>query len=307
VTAAAGGDAPPSRAAPRVRPSRCALAASRRGDPLAASAAPASGYILVEVPGPWARHAVRPPALERRVITALEEVAATHSSRLLAVRRVTRAPAGRTRRLGIVDSRPGHERIAWHDVAADEDLPALAATGPQGGTDEPAFLVCTHGSHDPCCGTRGWPVARALAAARPEQTWQCSHIGGDRFAANVLVLPEGLYYGRLTPETAPLLVAAHEAGDVLPGHYRGRSAHGAPAQAAEHFARERLGIRPIDAVAPLAMTDLGHETWEVRLTADRRELSLVVRASYAEQPALLTCASSDPARARRWELVRLDD
>ena len=63
--------------------------------------------------------------------------------------------------------------------------------------------VCTHGRHDACCAERGRPVAAALAAAHPEQTWEVSHIGGDRFAANVLVLPDGLYYGRVSAADAP--------------------------------------------------------------------------------------------------------
>ena len=34
--------------------------------------------------------------------------------------------------------------------------------------------------------------------------WQSSHIGGDRFAGNVVFLPEGLYYGRVEPAEADL-------------------------------------------------------------------------------------------------------
>ena len=45
-------------------------------------------------------------------------------------------------------------------------------------------------------------MAAALAAAHPEETWEVSHIGGDRFAGNLLVLPHGLYYGRLDPAAA---------------------------------------------------------------------------------------------------------
>ena len=48
---------------------------------------------------------------------------------------------------------------------------------------EPMLLVCTHGVHDTCCAVRGRPVAAALARRWPEATWECSHVGGDRFAA----------------------------------------------------------------------------------------------------------------------------
>ena len=64
------------------------------------------------------------------------------------------------------------------------------------------MLVCTHGVHDTCCAIRGRPVAAALAAEWPGQVWECSHVGGDRFAPNVVVLPDGFYYGNLDPESA---------------------------------------------------------------------------------------------------------
>ena len=52
--------------------------------------------------------------------------------------------------------------------------------------------------------------------------WECSHLGGDRFAANVLVLPAGLLYGRVLPFAAPEFVAAAEAGEVVGALLRGR-------------------------------------------------------------------------------------
>src|SRR4029077_12254138 len=63
---------------------------------------------------------------------------------------------------------------------------------------EPLVLVCTHGRHDACCAERGRPRAAAMSALRRDAVWECSHLGGDRFAGNVLVLPEGLGYGQVT-------------------------------------------------------------------------------------------------------------
>ena len=56
----------------------------------------------------------------------------------------------------------------------------------------PLVLVCTNGRHDPCCATFGRPLARVLReGAQRDDVWECSHIGGDRFAANIVILPEG--------------------------------------------------------------------------------------------------------------------
>ncbi len=91
--------------------------------------------------------------------------------------------------------------------------------------DEPVFLACTHGRHDTCCAERGRPVAAALSQTHPEVSWEVSHIGGDRFAGNVLVLPDGLYYGRVSPDTAPALVESHLSGHLTLDLLRGRSGY----------------------------------------------------------------------------------
>ena len=61
----------------------------------------------------------------------------------------------------------------------------------------PALLVCTHAERDPCCGTDGRALVDALAAAGVPDVWECSHLGGHRFAATALVLPTGYLYGHL--------------------------------------------------------------------------------------------------------------
>ena len=41
--------------------------------------------------------------------------------------------------------------------------------------------------------------------------WQSSHVGGDRFAGNLVVLDDGVYYGRVEPSDAwPVVEAALE-------------------------------------------------------------------------------------------------
>ena len=90
--------------------------------------------------------------------------------------------------------------------------------------DGPLFGVCTHGRHDACCAERGRPVAAALTASHPAETWEISHMGGDRFAANMVVLPEGLYYGRMDPGTASpgRLPCTRTGGSTWPGCAGGR-------------------------------------------------------------------------------------
>jgi len=74
------------------------------------------------------------------------------------------------------------------------------------------YLVCTNGARDPCCAIRGAAVADALAVARPGAAYESSHLGGHRFAANLLVLPDGLCFGRLDVRSALAVLEELETG-----------------------------------------------------------------------------------------------
>src|ERR687896_611014 len=87
----------------------------------------------------------------------------------------------------------------------------------------PLYLVCTHGSKDACCAVRGRPLAAALASIRPAETWECSHIGGDRFAPNLVCLPHSLFYGQVGPSDVAEVVSAYERGELSLPFLRGRS------------------------------------------------------------------------------------
>jgi hypothetical protein len=121
------------------------------------------------------------------------------------------------------------------------DLPLDGTAGEP--DDQPLLLVCAHSRHDTCCALRGRPVAAALAALRPGRVWETSHVGGERFAANVLVLPAGLLYGRVLPFAADEFVAAAESDEVIGALLRGRIGLAPPAQAALAFAYEQLALR----------------------------------------------------------------
>lgn len=114
--------------------------------------------------------------------------------------------------------------------------------------DAPLWLVCTHGRRDVCCAEQGRPVAAALAAAWPEETWETTHLGGHRFAATLLALPSAITLGRLGPETALAACTELRAGRVPLAVTRGRAGASALAQAAEHHVRARDGLTGLDEV-----------------------------------------------------------
>ncbi|HEY6748536.1 MAG TPA: sucrase ferredoxin [Mycobacteriales bacterium] len=287
-------------------PGRCAPSAERRGDALLGSAAPTPRWLLIEQPGGWGPEALLESTLDRSVGAELmrrwEDGAGI---RVLLIRRPGRQVAPARKAWAVVDSRAGRERVgwgSWTDPAELLDLPVGAAAGEPGG---PLYLVCAHGRHDACCAIRGRPVALALEAVRPGAVWECSHVGGDRFAANVIALPHGFYYAHVTPQGVAAVAAAYERGEVRTDLLRGRSAFAPPAQAAQHHARLALGELGVDALRPLGMAALAEGTWRVRFAVPGGALLVTVREGRGE-PVRLTCSSVRAERGRTWELVALE-
>jgi (2Fe-2S) ferredoxin len=154
-------------------------------------------------------------------------------------------------------------------------------TGTPAGADEPLLLVCTNGRKDVCCAVRGRPVALGLAARFPEQTWECTHTGGDRFAANVLLLPDGAIYGGLDTDSALEAVQAHRDGrpGAVQQHLRGLIGHPRPVQAALVGALLELGlawgqVRPGPVVGTTArLSEEEVQAREQELAADGTEVA----------------------------------
>lgn len=270
------------------------------------TAAPAAGFLLLEQPGGWGRQALTSSHLDPDIGRAVSARAIGLGLRVLLIRRPGRHPAPARRRWAVVSSRSGREMTWWGAFGGDEELLSLPLDGSAGTPSQDSFfLVCTHGRHDTCCAIEGRPVAAALHRVRPGAVWECSHVGGDRFAANVVALPHGLYYGRVSPEDAKELVAAHDRGEVLPHLLRGPSMTPPAAQAAIAHARVVLGERRLDALTPAGTIHLGGGRWQVRLRRTPRNLIATVQASAAPEAGLLTCHATNPAHPPRFEVIDL--
>lgn len=119
-------------------------------------------------------------------------------------------------------------------MAFDPESPALAPYR-RDIRDVRDLLVCTHGTVDVCCGTYGYPIYRLLRhiASTSEQdtrVWRCTHFGGHRFAATLLDLPQGRYWGQLTANDLAPLVRRNGSFADLSHCYRGWSALPHPSQ-----------------------------------------------------------------------------
>jgi len=298
---------------------RCAPAAEARGDQREASATPVERWLLIEEPGPWGFNALLESRIDLDVAAEVSSRAADAGTRVMLIRRPGRAGGTRSggrrpgvaggaasRRWAVVDSRLGREASWWGRWSRDEDLLDIVLDGSSGRPSATAtYLVCAHGRHDACCAMRGRPVAAALAATRPTQVWECSHTGGDRFAANLVALPHGFAYGHVTAAVAPGLAEAYERGVVDVSWLRGRSSLPAPVQAAQHHARLALGDLGVDAFAPIAVTKVDAVTWETRLEHRSGPVTVLVRSRITAPAPHLTCAAIAPGSARVFDLISL--
>ena len=292
----------------------CAQASRDRAEPLAATASRVDRWLVVQHRGAWGPESVPTGRMSRAVASALARAAHAARARLILVRRPHGVAEGPGRWVFAVDSRPGRERVLSRHVADDAELVGLlppfdddAPTPGWTAVDGPLYLVCTHGRHDRCCALRGRPVARALAQQEPERTWECTHVGGDRFAANLVVLPDGLYLGRVEADEVVAVVAALSSGTLPAGRVRGRSSLSLPAQAAQSFARDSSGRWGRADLAPVEQSTVGADTWRILLAgAGGPDLEVVVRYDReGDGEHTLTCGALDAKRAPLFRQVTL--
>jgi hypothetical protein len=292
-----------------------------------ATAPPARRLLLVEVPGPWGRTALTDSRLDRYASGRLADRAQHAGVRVQIIRRPGRHPVpdpAAPKAWALVDTTPGRVGVTWGEWRRENDLLDVDLTVPlpsAAGT-APLALVCTHGRHDVCCALRGRPVAAALAELPGWDVWECSHLGGDRFAANVLLLPHGELFGGLDAGTAVGAVQAVTQGRLVLEHYRGRLGRAAIDQAAVHLAMVELGetrrgavrvvdrVRSHDAVHEAAAAALGVDTdgegWTVDVQHGQGGLARLTIVTTWSQPAQLTCSAGGPARARLFHLLSLE-
>lgn len=102
-------------------------------------------------------------------------------------------------------------------------------------------LVCSHGTHDKCCGTLGVPVYNLLKEKSNIDVWRTSHVGGHRFAANMIMLPEGIYYGRVNSSNLEEVIEHHDKNEIYLDCYRGRSCYRQSTQVSDYFLRTKTG------------------------------------------------------------------
>lgn len=277
----------------------CSEISRENDEPLGATASRVDHWLLVEYRGLWSHDALTGSGMSTEVKARLRSlVAERRPAKIILIRRPDRRHHDGVQ-VYAAESRVGEERISRLELGSHEDLLDLDPFAEGTPVAHPLFLVCTHGKHDRCCARYGRPLWEALSEQLDESwAWQASHIGGDRFAGNLVALPYGIYYGRVDRDDVPELLDEHLAGRLPLAHYRGRSCWPFAVQAAERRVRAEEGLTGIEDVR-LAESRRENNRWHVVLqTSDgRRELEVIQELGDLTQ---LTCDAEVPRRPLRF-------
>lgn len=284
----------------------CSDQSLARKDPMYGTASAGTRWMMLELSGGWGPSAflqspaVIDPALGRSICRRVEAA----GMRITAIRRPGRRPAAPRWRWFLANAAEGSEALLGGEVDGPTDFLDLALDGSDGGRrDGPVIAVCAHGKHDQCCAVRGRSAAKAIAEQYPEFTWECSHLGGDRFAATMLILPEGLCYGRVDSTDSAELVRLYLDGRLQNEFLRGRTSLPHAVQAAQYFVRKATGEDHIAALSPL---EVRHDDHTIRVVlAGPQHRTEVVLGEQMSGPLLSMCRASAPGRVRTFTLVSM--
>ncbi len=264
----------------------CSEISLTAGEPLAGTATQGADWLLVEVRGAWGRDAIN----DSGFAPSIRDQLTAYPGKVVLIRRPDRRTGGVVIRAEV---REGGGTVTRNDLVSSEeldtaDLPAGAAIV------GPVFLVCTHGRRDACCARLGAPLYEALGRhVSPEQLWQASHLGGHRFAPNVVVLPHGIQLGRIPLDRVGEVVDAVSEGRIPLDLYRGRTLFSPRVQAAEIAARVATGCDEVDGLALVA--DGGDS---VTFTGSFGDVA--VRVEQREGPAAPASCGAEPEPTISW-------
>lgn len=288
------------------RPGLCSTWCRELEEPIAGTAVVASGWLVVEQPGPWGAKAPTQSHLDPVLGGRIDHDAKKADVRFGLIRTpgrhadvgTDRPPAG-SRQVFAACTVPGRTmllggRISSPDELLNVDLEALArgdadaiiaALPSLKPVDGPIILVCTNGKRDECCAILGRPIAQALCEAVPGRVWESNHLGGHRFAPTATILPEGSSHGQLTVESALEMYAAAVRGETVVDTLRGRGCWSKRGQTAEIAVRRAIGEARLDV---LTVVDEDPESVLVQ-HRDGRAWTVAVSTEPADPPRPESC------------------
>ena len=215
--------------------------------PIMATAPVNRYWVFLEYGGAWGNDVLPDSDLPEEIKTGIREMMrARPGGTLLFIKKERRLSSGGLR-LFVAVPELGNPRLYARDLDSYEAVAGLDLDGALSDSpdwqpflsEEPLVLVCTNGKRDRCCARFGLPVYQNLASGAEDwDVWQCSHLGGHKFAPTALLFPTGMCLGRLDPATCVDTVGDFLRGNLHAAHFRGLPVLARPGQAVLHFLLE---------------------------------------------------------------------
>jgi hypothetical protein len=288
----------------------CSIHSLNNREPLIGSASRTDYWILLEYPHPMSQKALRDNLLPDEIKTYLARLQTSlANSRVLLIRQhnpTNDSPI----MLYLADGRDGSGLLyrlplSRYTDMLEVDIPSIFDRGSLSQYTSPIkhlLLVCTNGKRDACCSKWGLPLYEALERQYAGQVWQSSHLGGHRFAPNLVCIPHGVFYGRVPLVEATSVVERYLSGRITLDFLRGTAAYAPPIQAAEYFLRretsdDRVGIYRLENFTPVS-----ENQWEISFIDEQtRDIyHLKIETFKTEREIFESCSTPSEMKAV-WE------
>jgi len=292
----------------------CSVLSAAAGEPLIGSAGKANVFFLLEYNGAWDSQAFEKSAIPETIKQKLSGFAKSlPSAKVLLIKQSSR-PQPNPIHFYVALANDTNSQLRLVELSAYEDLLDLDLSDLLGGDGQdthylqtgPLYLVCTNGRRDPCCARFAVQAYKTLKKLVGGAAWECSHLGGHRFAPNVYLMPFGILYGRVSSQDAVALVERTQARQMQLENLRGRSAYPPAAQAAEYYLRRQMGELALDAYRLVGTTETTPSSWLVSFrTTSGAERRLEITARQGSDQVFESCTLDKSTRPVHYELVNL--
>jgi hypothetical protein len=284
---------------PATKRNRCAEYSRAAEEEMAGSVKAIDLWLLIEYRARWDREAITvfPQAVQER----LRALRSTVPKMRLALMRQTGRDSGPLT-IFWAFSRERRPRLYRAEFSNYEEL-SFDVVQSGGESAEKVFAVCTHGTHDLCCAQFGHKIYTEMRALS-ENVWHVSHIGGCRFAPNVVCLPHGIVYGRVERSDCAAIVSGYKEGALLPSKLRGRSCYSKPVQAAEQFLRSAKQLTDLEALNVTRVAETQPGQWSITFLARdsiQHQVSLTVEGGWTS--TYKSCSVSQLSPRERFRLI----
>lgn len=216
----------------------CSTNSRLNQEPWLGSASPAQVWIALSHPKPWGANALSSIDIgdqNRKHLTSIfslypdsriQIITQNNSSEIVLFFAVAFEHDQRLYRIPL-SNYDSIRDLQWQDII--DNKPAYQKYS----SHTPVYLICTNDQHDPCCGK--WGQQLFDQNSNTKNLWQCSHLGGDRFAANVVSLPTGSYYRQIDEQALKAIIEAEKQNTIYIDRFAGRSCYDRITQVAFHY------------------------------------------------------------------------